>query len=252
MRDCTDKVKVRDYVRERIGKEYLKPVLQVIRSEESGVRSNNLTANSSLLTTNLFDKVDFEKLPNTFIIKCNHGCKWHFIIKNKKEFLKNKRLFDIIRRNITGYLEQDYSFWSGFELNYNGIEPKILIEPLMRDKINEPCEEIEVYCFNGIPEILVKFYGGVEKGLTVYNKNFNQIPDIFDFFENKINCKADELIKQALNLSEKLARKFNFVRVDWMIFQNRLYFEELTFTPYSGFHKFKNKTNNIELGKMIT
>ncbi len=63
MRDCTDKVKVRDYVRERIGAEYLKPVLQVVRIEESGVRSNNLNFSLSTLNSPLFDKIDFDKLP---------------------------------------------------------------------------------------------------------------------------------------------------------------------------------------------
>ena len=58
MRKCTDKVAVRDYVKEKIGEEYLKPVLQIC---------------------NNFDEIDFDKLPNAFVIKCNHGCKWQFI-----------------------------------------------------------------------------------------------------------------------------------------------------------------------------
>ena len=61
MRKCTDKVAVRDYVRELIGEEYLKPVLQICNS---------------------FEEIDFDKLPNRFVMKCNHGCKWHYIIKN--------------------------------------------------------------------------------------------------------------------------------------------------------------------------
>ena len=63
MRKCTDKVAVRDYVAEKSGEEYLKPVLQICDN---------------------FDQIDFEILPNSFVIKCNHGCKWHFIIKDKE------------------------------------------------------------------------------------------------------------------------------------------------------------------------
>ncbi len=55
MRDCTDKVKVRDFVRERIGKEYLKPVLQVVRSEESGVRHSQLLTLHSLTKLTLIN-----------------------------------------------------------------------------------------------------------------------------------------------------------------------------------------------------
>ena len=87
MRDCTDKVKVRDFVRERIGKEYLKPVLQVVRSEESGVRSNNLNFSLSTLNSPLFDQIDFDKLPDSFVIKCNHGCKWHYFIMNSLKLI---------------------------------------------------------------------------------------------------------------------------------------------------------------------
>ena len=75
MRDCTDKVLVRDYVKEKIGEEYLKPVIQIVRNEELEVRNNNLTSNFSLLTPNLFDKINWKEFPNSFVLKCNHGCK---------------------------------------------------------------------------------------------------------------------------------------------------------------------------------
>ena len=181
MRRCTDKVLVRDYAAEKIGSEYLKPVLQVIPKDKEincghicppcgestcdnrgkGVSNNSLrvtkgginevvydnevthlpptpsdtnkppfvlrtfspqggqmSEDSCRDVTTYFDQIDFDKLPNSFVIKCNHGCKWQYIIKDKEEFLKNKRLFDIVKRNITGWLEQDYSFWGGFEMQY--------------------------------------------------------------------------------------------------------------------------------------
>ena len=249
MRDCTDKVKVRDYVCEKIGAEYLKPVLQLVRSEESGVRSNNLNFSLSTLNTPLFDKIDFEKLPDSFVIKCNNGCKRQFIIKNKQEYLKNKKLIEITRRNITGWIEQDYSLLNGFELNYRGIVPKILIEPLMRNDIDLLGSEIQVYVFNSMPEFIIKLHN--ENQITIYDKNLNITEDLFGFREEKIKCSADELIKQAFDLSKELAKDFNFVRVDWLIYNNRLYFGELTFTPFSGFFKFKNRENNLKLGEMI-
>ena len=52
------------------------------------------------------------------------------------------------------------------------------------------------------------------------------------------------------NLSKGLSKDFNFVRVDWLIYNNRLYFNELTFTPYSGFIKFDKKWNR-RLGDMM-
>ena len=195
--DCTDKVKVRDYVKEKIGKEYLKPALQICDK---------------------FGEIDFDKLPNSFVLKCNHGCKWQYIIKNKEKYLNNELLFKITGKKITGWLEQHYCYFNNFELNYKTITPKILIEPLMRDKINIPSVEIEIYCFNGIPKLILE--------------------------------NADDLINQSFDLSIKLTKKFNFVRVDWMIYKNKLYFEELTFIPYSGFHNFINNYD-LKFGQLF-
>ena len=58
-------------------------------------------------------------------------------------------------------------------------------------------------------------------------------------------------VEKMIDLSRKLAGEFYFVRVDWMIYKEKFYFEELTFTPYSGYIKFKNKKYNLKLGKLI-
>lgn len=242
-RDCTDKVKVRDYVKERIGEEYLKPVLQVVGSEESGVRNNNLTTNSSTLNTPLFDKIDFDKLPTSFVIKCNHGCKWQYIIKDKNFFLNNKRLLKIVKQHITGWLEQEYWCFGGFEMQYKGIKPKILIEPLMRDEINKSCKQIQIYFVNNLPNFIIKLYD--DNKVSLFDEKFNIIDTVLSIGDEKIICEADEQIYLSFDLSIKLLKNFNFkfVRVDWMIYKNKLYFEELTFTPYSGFKKLNKKLN---------
>ena len=213
----TDKVLVRDWVKEKIENEYLKPVLQICRS---------------------FDDIDFSQLPNSFVIKCNNGCKWHFIIKNKKECLDDTKFFQKMKEQIIGWLEQEFWVWGCFEMQYKGIEPKILIEPLMRDSINIVSEELQVYCFNGEPKYIVK-----QPEISSYNfyeKNLKTIDEIKD---------KNELL--AVKLSSKLSNNINFVRVDWMKYQDKIYFGEMTFTPYSGFAKFKDEKCNIELGKLI-
>ena len=340
MRDCTDKVKVRDYVKEKIGEEYLKPVLQIIPNNTSVIANHNSILGGEAIQRNLrkgetrvnegiaydsdsevcdlperqqiqrqeevekktmnensgiksefqnvdchgtqnvvvprlrfpkfqfrenrvfaeyndgapvfkdndnknydvsayFDQINFDKLPDSFVIKTNHGCKWQYIIKNKNEFLSNKRLFDIVKRNITGWLEQEYWCWNGFELQYKGIEPKILIELLMRNNIDKNLDGIQVYCFKGKIKYLIKILSNNQ--IAIWDENLNITNDIYGFEENKIILEADNLIKQTLKLSMDLSKDFNFVRVDWIIYQNKLYFEELTFTPYSGFNNIFNK-----------
>ena len=289
MRKCTDKVAVRDYVAEKIGEEYLKPVLQVIPSlncdchviarnnslegdeviqrkrsqkavyENSEMKSNNqLDCHVATAPRNdrqlndvstCFDKIDWEKLPNAFVIKCNHGCKWQYIIKNKKDFLNNSHLFEAVKKQMTGWLMQNFCWWGGFELQYLNIEPKILIEPLMKAEIDKEVETIQVYCFSGNPEIIFRFFG--DNTETIYNKHFENIEKIFQSGEKLINIRSDKYLKHAIDLCKKLSLDFCFVRIDWMIYEHNMYFEELTFTPYSGLHGFTDKKTALKLGSLI-
>lgn len=179
--DLTDKVKVRDHVREKIGEEYLKPALWIGES---------------------FDKIPFESLPTSFIIKANHGCKWHIIVKNKDAFLANKQLYAYAKVKFENWLKQTFFGYSDFEVQYINIKPQIIIEPLMRKDLNAPNQEFWVWCVDSV----------------AYADD-----------ENKPFCK------EAMALSAKLAKDFKFVRVDWMIHNNQLYFCEMTFTPFSGY-----------------
>ena len=185
------------------------------------------------------------------MIKCNHGCKWHYIIKNKNEFLNNKQLFEQVKKQMTGWLEQNFCWWGGFELQYLNIKPKILIEPLLREKLYIQSEEINIYCFAGEVEFIIKQFINGENIISYYDKHCNSIEPIFNTIEKIIYKNADNNIRQTIALSKSLSKKFDFVRVDWMIYQNKIYFTELTFTPYSGFQTFKNKKINIQFGNLI-
>lgn len=76
-------------------------------------------------------------MPNSFIIKDNHGYKWRFIIKDKEEYLTNKEIFNYIKTRIENWLKQNFFGYSDFETQYINIKPQIIIEPLMRDDINK-------------------------------------------------------------------------------------------------------------------
>lgn len=177
----TDKVLVRDYVKDKIGEEYLKPVLWI---------------------GDKFDNIPFDKLPDSFIVKCNHGCKWHFIVKNKQAYLSNNRVFNYSKIRIENWLKQTFFGFSDFETQYKNIKPLIIIEPLLRENINKDCKDFWVWCVNSVPYI---------------------------------SQAEQELYKKALELSKILAEGFKFVRVDWMVYKDKLYFGEMTFTPLSGF-----------------
>ena len=233
--ELTDKVLVRDRVREKIGDEYLKPVLWI---------------------GDKFDDIPFNSLPFSFVVKANHGCKWQFVIKNKQEFLNKKDLFNSAKMYMENWLIQSFFGWSDFETQYLTIKPKIIIEPLLVENGNEHPLEIEVWCFNGKAKIIQKCKINdkhTHRIINSYNEKFEEFN--IKFFENNEIChnEPDELLKEAKNLSERLAQGFKFVRIDWMIYENKLYFAEMTFTPHSGFIFFTDHHNELQrkLGKML-
>ena len=236
--ELTDKVLVRNWVREEIGDEYLKPVLWI---------------------GDKFNDIPFDSLPISLIVKCNHGCKWQFIIKNKQEFLNKKDLFNSAKMYMENWLKQSFFGWSDFETQYINIKPKIIIEPLLVENGNEYPLEIEVWCFNGRAKIIQKCRN-INKNnefshrqISSFDENFNQNDIKFYETNELIRSEADEILNQAKELSEKLAKDFKLVRVDWMIYENKLYFAEMTFTPHSGFIFFPEHHNELQLklGKML-
>lgn len=229
----TDKVLVRDWVAEKIGKEYLKPVLQICKN---------------------FDEIDFSVLPKSFVIKANHGCKWNFIIKDKDAYLNGEKLLDYSKDKMTYWLGQTFTFFAGFELQYEDIQPQIIVEPYLSDDVSVKPQEIEVYCFNGVPKIIqkvVKASTETYSDVCVWDENYNELSNVQLMLGlNNVSVPVDETLKLAVQLSAELAKGFKLVRVDWILYNNKVYFNEMTFTPMSGFGKL-DKNLNKKLGSML-
>ena len=119
-------------------------------------------------------------------------------------------------------------------------------------------ENIQVYCFNGNSKIFVRFYE--DEKINILDDNFKNVSEIFVKNKNNkiVEIKLDKNIIKRLNeikkLSINLARDFKYIRVDWMILKNstleKIFFEELTFTPYAGYNKFTEKGNKY-LGSLL-
>ncbi len=231
----TDKVLVRDWIKEKIGEEYLKPVLWI---------------------GDKFDEIPFENLPNSFIIKTNHGCKWQIIVKDKAQYISNAKLVNTTKKFFEEWLNQSFFGWSDFETQYINIEPKIIIEQLLQEPSGEKPQEFEIWCFNGVPKIFQKLKFDNTSKLAKYHtfdENFNDIN--INFFAERLfyETEADDYLKKAVELSKTLSQGFKLARVDWMSMKNKLYFEKMTFTPQSGFIFFPENHNELQLklGEML-
>ena len=227
----TDKVLAREWVAQKIGTEYLKPVFQICDD---------------------FYSIDFDKLPSKFVLKCNHGCKWQFVILNKEAFLKRADFFRLAESNINGWLASSFFGWSDFETQYKNITPKLIIEKYLRDGKDDDIREFCIYCFNSEPKVYEEIKNVVPiKTYCFYNKDFQLIPLKLN---NGAVYKEDEAIdnlKKAVELSKILAEGFKFVRIDWYMYKDKLYFNEMTFTPFSGDIPFEDEKFDVELGNML-
>lgn len=121
-----------------------------------------------------FEDINFNKLPNQFVIKCNHGSGFNIIVKNKK-----KLNLGIIRSKIQRWMNIDYSSL-GKELNYRNIQPKIIIEKYMDDNSGD-LRDYKFNCFKGKPEFIWMDIDRHSKHKrNLYDLNWNQLPYKFN------------------------------------------------------------------------
>ena len=221
-----DKYLARNFVAERIGEEYLVPLL--------GVWDNA-------------DDIDFSQLPDKFVLKCNHN--------SDVTICTDKSAFDIkkAREKLNEQLKGDY-YLSKREWPYKNIPRKIICEKFMENTDDAAPLEYKVFCFNGVPQYILVISGRFlkeEPTMDTYTINWehtdliNGGPLAGDVYE-KPGC-FDELC----NISRILSADTPFLRVDFNYWNNKLYFGELTFFDSAGFENYKPEKWDYILGDLI-
>lgn len=221
-----DKYLAREWLGEKIGTEYLVPLLGV---------------------WDCFDEIDFNKLPNQFALKCNHGSGWNLIVTDKSQLDLNQA-----RSKFEQWMNLNYAFYSG-ELQYKDIPPKIIAEKYL--DCSGGIKDYRMYCFNGEPlQVWVDRFSGTP----------NHVRSVFDIGWNKLNLKcswpdggvqlADKPVffDEMLILSKIISKYFYFVRVDFFEVQGKLYIGEITFTPMAGAGVFEPPEWDRILGDYLT
>lgn len=205
-----DKYLVRNWIKEKIGEEYLIPLLGVYDK---------------------FDEIDFNKLPNQFVIKCNHGSGYNIIVKDK-----NTLNIAEARSKVNKWMKTNFAFSCGFELHYRDIKPKIIIEEFIDPE--ESNDEIQVWCFNNE----IKF---VSVETTKYSEDLirgtfylDETPTEFEISPNHykkataINNK--QAFYKAIELAKKMVVDVPYLRIDFIEWHNSVKFREMTFTSGTG------------------
>lgn len=213
-----DKYLVRDWVAEKIGSQYLIPLLGVWDS---------------------FDEIDFDALPDQFVLKCNHGSGMNEVVKDKASMNKAA-----LKQKFDKWMATDYSIW-GLELQYRDIPRKIIAEQYI-EQMDKGLLDYKIHVFHGEPKIVSVMGDRVFSQHTA--KECFVTPDwqpielmrqSFDQFETipEKPLNYDEMLKIACCLGEQ----FRYVRVDLYNLEGRILFGEMTFTPVAGYGKWRSE-----------
>lgn len=223
-----DKYEAKKYVSNIIGDEYIIPTIGIYDS---------------------FEKIDFDTLPQQFVMKCTHDSGGLVIVKDKSKLDYKKA-----KKKIEHCLKRNY-FWNTREWPYKNVKPRIIVEKYMKDKNNEELRDYKFYCFNGKPKYLYVSEGmnnHKTARMDFFDIEFNLAP----FWRNdykRFNIKPEKPMNFAkmIELSEKLSLNTKFLRVDFYEINNKVYFSELTFSPCAGYMKFYPQEYDKKLGALI-
>lgn len=226
-----DKFLVRDYIAKTLGEKYLIPLLGVWDDP---------------------DEIDFDALPDRFVLKCNHNSGLGMCICKDKSKLD----LDKVRKGLRRGLKQDY-YLTGREWPYKDIPRKIVCEQYMEDAKTGTLDDYKVFVFNGKALcIQVDYDRFTDHHRNFYTTNWEYMPftTCYPTNPNHVVERPKELEKM-LGLAEKIAKELNnspFVRTDFYIVDGHLYFGEITFYHGSGYKKFIPEEWDTTLGSWIS
>lgn len=221
-----DKYEGKQYVASVVGQDHVFPTLGIYDS---------------------FDEIDFDQLPNQFVLKCVHDAASTIICKDKSTFdrQKSKTILELKQKC-------DYYHYEGKQWGYKGIKPRIICEPYMEDETGE-LKDYKIFCFNGRPEYVeVDFNRWVKHKLNPYDFDWNPL----NFCDTSLNdydanIPRPKNLDQMREFAEKLSKGIPFVRVDFYSIKGHVYVGELTFYPGGGYIQFNPREVDLKYGKML-
>lgn len=223
-----DKAEAKEYVKETLGdgaEQYIIPTLGVWNS---------------------FDEINFDQLPNQFVLKTTHDSGGVAVVKDKSTMNLTE-----IRKKIERSMNNNF-FYEHREYPYKDIMPRIIAEKYMVDESGTELKDYKFFCFDGEPKML----------FVATDRPFDTRFDFFDIEWNHLPFKQGHPLatkeikkpagfKKMLDLSRKLSKGFPHVRVDLYDINGDIYFGELTFFHFSGNVPFEPEEWDYKVGEWL-
>ncbi|MEI7824384.1 MAG: ATP-grasp fold amidoligase family protein [Chlorobiaceae bacterium] len=226
---CADKYSMREYVQQKsLG--HILPIL-------FGTYENS-------------SEIDFDFLPEKFVLKCTHGCGFNIICENKAFLDKNKA-----KSQLDQWLEIDFGKVYG-ELHYSGIKPRIICEEYLDNLDGESLCDYKVFCFNGkVHCTLVCQDRHALDQITkfdYYDREWKtKLPYIKSSLLADRNVSKPDAYDKIINAAEMLSQPFPFVRMDFYCIKGKAILGEMTFTPSACVSQDLTEIAQHQLGELI-
>lgn len=222
-----DKYEAKEYVADIIGQQYIIPTI--------GVWDN-------------FDDIEFDKLPNQFVLKTTHDSGGVVICKDKECFDRvsaKKKLTKSLKRNFY-YMHREYP--------YKNVKPRIIAEKFMVDESGTELKDYKFFCFDGKCRML---FVATDRGIgdvkfDFFDTGFNHLP----FKQGHPNANRaisrPAGFEEMIRLAEILSQNIPHVRVDFYDINGKIYFGELTFFHFSACVPFEPEEWDYKIGEWLT
>jgi hypothetical protein len=209
---CSDKILVRDYVRERVGDKYLVQLYQTCRA---------------------FDEINFDRFPNSFVIKTNHDSGGVILVRDKGKFDKAAA-----RERIEWSLRQTFG-WDYGEWAYAFVKPRVLVEAFIQPEPDATPPDYKFYVVDGVVKFVhyISERGENTKEQTVSPDGDDLATPLYPSFELGDTFEKPSCWDEMKIVAERLGNGFKCVRVDLFQCKERIYAGEMTFWPMFGCYK---------------
>lgn len=224
-----DKYEVKKYVADIIGEEYIIPTLGV---------------------WDKFEDIDFDKLPNQFVLKCTHDSGGLVICKDK-----SKLDLQSARKKINKSLKNNYYFYNR-EWPYKNVKPRIIAEQYMVDESGYELKDYKFFCFNGVPKALFvatdRANPNEETKFDFFDVDFNHLPFTNGHPNSTHKISKPHCFSDMKSLAASLSKGIPQIRVDLYNINGKIYFGELTLFHWSGMVPFVPEEWDYKFGEWIT
>lgn len=221
---CSDKYTVRDYIKSKGYENLLVPLIGAWKTSK---------------------EIEWDRLPNKFVLKCSHGCAYNIVCVDKDNFSNKSAI-----KQLNKWLKEDFGAFN-IEPHYSAIKQHMII---CEEYLGTEIVDYKFFCFNGIIKFMYVSYDLLhdrQAKIGFFNLDGSKMALTRDDYVDIQNIDLPPFFEEMKKTAADLCKDFPFVRVDFFLANNRYYFAELTFTPGACMMPFNPKEYDNKLGNEL-